>query len=143
MRFESSRGRLVRARRKSAVAAFTLAVTMVSLGGLTASRAQAGGLTCRKVVASEATKEGRNALEGSRARCRSDEMLTGGTCYAEVRPEPDGSCQTSAMGLIQTLAESPDTTQGAFFTCLQTGGNECAVEERTRAMAICCKIATE
>ena len=139
MRFERSMGRLVRARRVGAVAA----ITLVSIVAGTAVSAQAGGLSCRKVVASEATKEGRNALEGSRARCRSDEMLTGGTCYAEVRPEPDGSCQTSAMGLIQTLAESPETTQGAFFTCLQTGGNECAVEERTRAMAICCKIATE
>ena len=143
MRFESSQGRLVRARQKCAIAAFTQLATMGLLVGLAASTAHAGGLTCRKVVASEATKEGRNALEGSRARCRSDEMLSGGTCYAEVRPEADGSCQTSAMGIIQTLAESPDTTQGAFFTCLQTGGNECAVEERTRAMAICCKIATD
>ena len=140
MRSQRSQERLVRARRKHVV----MAVTMISLLALTAVGAQAGGLlTCRKVVASEATKEGRNALEGSRARCRSDEMLTGGTCYAEVRPEEDGSCQTSAMGIIQTLAESPETTQGAFFTCLQTGGNECAVEERTRAMAICCKISTE
>jgi len=139
MRLERSRGRLVRARRKHVV----MALTMVSLLALTAAGAQAGGLTCRKVVASEATKEGRNALEGSRARCRSDEMLTGGTCYAEVRPEADGTCQTSAMGIIQTLAESPETTQGAFFTCMQTGGNECAVEERTRAMAICCKISTD
>ena len=140
MRLERSLGRLVRARRKHAV----MSLTVISVVALTAVGAQAGGLlTCRKVVASEATKEGRNALEGSRARCRSDEMLTGGTCYAEVRPEPDGSCQTSAMGIIQTLAESPETTQGAFFTCLQTGGNECAVEERTRAMAICCKIAID
>ena len=139
MSLERSRGRLVRARRKQAAAAFM----MVSILGLGASAAQAGGLTCRKVVASEATKEGRNALEGSRARCRSDEMLTGGTCYAEVRPEADGSCQTSAMGIIQTLAESPETTQGAFFTCLQTGGSTCAVEERTRAMAICCKMSTD
>jgi hypothetical protein len=43
------------------------------------------------------------------------------------------------MGIIQTLAEFPESTQGAFFTCLQTGGSECPVEERTRAMAICCK----
>jgi hypothetical protein len=43
------------------------------------------------------------------------------------------------MGIIQTLAESPNTTQGAFYTCLQTGGTNCAIEERTRAMAICCK----
>ena len=139
MSLERSRARLVRARRKQ-VAAILM---MVSILGVTASAAQAGGLTCRKVVASEATKEGRNALEGSRARCRSDEMLTGGTCYAEVRPETDGSCQTSAMGIIQTLAESPETTQGAFFTCLQTGGTTCAVEERTRAMAICCKMSTD
>jgi hypothetical protein len=102
--------------------------------------AQAGGLTCRKVVATEASGEGRNAMKASRARCRSDEFLTGGTCYPAVRPEADGSCQTSAMGLIQTLAESPDKTAGAFFTCFQTGGTDCAVEERTRAMAICCKI---
>ncbi|TFH31565.1 MAG: hypothetical protein E4H00_03250 [Myxococcales bacterium] len=115
------------------------AATWLTLLGPSLSTAHAGGLTCRKVVASEATKEGSNALEGSRARCRSDEMLTGGVCYPDVRPEPDGKCQTSAMGLIQTLAESPDTTQGAFFTCLQTSGNECHVEERTRAMAICCR----
>lgn len=102
--------------------------------------AQAGGLTCRKVVASEASGEGRNALKASRARCRSDEFLTGGACYPAVRPEADGSCQTSAMGLIQTLADSPDKTSGAFYTCFQTSGTDCAVEERTRAMAICCKI---
>ena len=119
------------------------AAIVISLVGLAASTAQAGGLTCRKVVASEATKEGSNALAGSRARCRPDEFLTGGTCYPEVRPEPDGSCQTSAMGIIQALAESPETTQGAFFTCLQTGGTQCHVEERTRAMAICCKITTD
>ena len=101
--------------------------------------AQAGGMTCRKVVAGEASGEGRNALEASRAKCRSDEFLTGGVCYPEVRPEPDGSCQTSAMGIIQTLADSPKTTQGAFFTCLQTAGTDCPVDERTRAMAICCK----
>ena len=112
-----------------------LSVTLVS-----ASPAQAGGLVCRKVVASSASGEPRNALEASRARCKSDEFLTGGACYPEVRPEPDGSCQTSAMGLIQTLAESPGTTAGAFYTCLQTGGTDCPVEERTRAMAICCKV---
>jgi hypothetical protein len=44
------------------------------------------------------------------------------------------------MGIIQTLAETPTTTAGSFFTCLQTGGSECHIEERTRAMAICCKI---
>jgi len=118
----------------------TSAALAISFVGLSASLAQAGGLTCRKVVASEATKEGSNALQGSRARCRPDEFLTGGTCYPEVRPEPNGDCQTAAMGVIQTLAESPDTTAGAFFTCLQTMGNNCHVEERTRAMAICCKM---
>jgi hypothetical protein len=101
--------------------------------------AHAGGLTCRKVVAKEASGEGRNALKASRAKCGGSEFLTGGTCYPEVRPEADGSCQTSAMGIIQTLAEYPESTRGAFFTCLQTGGTECAVQERTRAMAICCK----
>ena len=102
--------------------------------------AQAGGMTCRKVVASEASGESSNALKASRARCRSDEFLTGGICYPEVRPNADGTCQTSAMGIIQTLADSPTTTAGSFFTCLQTGGSECHIEERTRAMAICCKI---
>ncbi len=101
--------------------------------------AHAGGMTCRKVVASEASGEGRNALEASRVKCGNNEFLTGGTCYPEVRPEADGTCQTSAMGIIQTLAEFPGTTQGAFFTCMQTGGTDCAVEERTRAMAICCR----
>lgn len=109
------------------------------IGVAFAPPAQAGGMTCRKVVAGEASGESTNALKASRARCRNDEFLTGGVCYPEVRPEPDGSCQTSAMGIIQTLAESPHTTQGAFFTCLQTGGTDCAIEERTRAMAICCK----
>jgi len=101
--------------------------------------AHAGGMTCRKVVAKEASGEGRNALEASRAKCGNNEFLTGGICYPEVRPEPDGSCQTSAMGIIQTLADYPGSTTGAFFTCLQTGGTDCAVEERTRAMAICCR----
>jgi hypothetical protein len=118
-----------------AVAALTWAA---ALNG--PASAHAGGLVCRKVVASSASGEGRNALEASRARCADDEMLTGGACYPEQRPEDDGSCQTSAMAIIQTLAEHPGTTQGAFYTCLQTGGGDCAVEERTRAMAICCKI---
>ena len=125
---------------RTPVAAAALAISFV---GLLASSAQAGGLTCRKVVASEPTKVATNALQGSRARCRADEFLTGGTCYPEVRPETDGSCQTAAMAVIQTLAESPETTQGAFFTCLQTMGTDCHVEERTRAMAICCKIADD
>lgn len=119
------------------------AALAISLSALSPAAAQAGGLTCRKVVASEPTKEATNALQGSRARCRSDEFLTGGTCYPEVRPEADGSCQTAAMAVIQTLVESPETTQGAFFTCLQTMGTNCHVEERTRAMAICCKIADD
>jgi hypothetical protein len=128
---------------RSGRAPATVAVLVILLVGLSAPSAQAGGLTCRKVVATEATKEGSNALQGSRARCRPDEFLTGGTCYPEVRPEPGGDCQTAAMGVIQTLAESPETTQGAFFTCLQTMGTNCHVEERTRAMAICCKLSTD
>jgi len=139
MQYERPLRHFVRFGRASAAAA-GLAISLV---GLSVSSAQAGGFTCRKVVATEATKEGSNALEGSRARCRSDEFLTGGTCYPEVRPQADGSCQTAAMGVIQTLAETPETTQGAFFTCLQTMGNNCHVEERTRAMAICCKISTD
>jgi hypothetical protein len=107
---------------------------------LTASAAFAEpSMTCRKVVAAEATGEGRNTAKGSRARCNSDEFLTGGTCYPEVRPEEDGSCQTSAMGIIQTVVDFPGTTRSAFFTCMQTGGTDCPVQERTRAMAICCK----
>jgi hypothetical protein len=125
-----------------AVSLSTLAVGAVM--AVSVPEAHAGGvLVCRKVVAPAASGEGRNALNGSRVRCADDEMLTGGTCYPEVRPEDDKTCQTSAMGIIQVLAEYPSTTQGAFFTCMQTGGNECAVEERTRAMAICCKIADE
>ena len=100
----------------------------------------AGGMVCRKVVAPKASGEARNALDASRAKCANDEYLTGGVCYPSERPEDDGSCQTSAMGVIQTLADSPKTTLGAFYTCLQTGGSECPVTARTRAMAICCKI---
>jgi len=100
----------------------------------------AGGMVCRKVVAPDASGEGRNALDASRAKCAADEYLTGGVCYPAERPEDDGSCQTSAMGVIQTLADSPKTTLGAFYTCLQTGGSDCPVKARTRAMAICCKI---
>ncbi len=102
--------------------------------------ARAARLECRKVVSRTVSGEGRNALKASRAKCGPDEFLTGGVCYPEVRPEADGSCQTSAMGIIQTLVDWPQSTRGAFFTCLQTGGTDCAVEERTRAMAICCKI---
>ena len=103
--------------------------------------AEAGSrLTCRKVVSETVTGEGRNAAEGSRVKCAAGEMLTGGTCYAETRPEADGSCQTSAMGIIQPIVDKGGTTEEAFFTCLQTGGTDCPVRERTRAMAICCKI---
>ena len=112
-------------------------MAFVALGA--AVPAHSGGMTCRKVVASEASGEGSNALKASRVKCGNEEFLTGGTCYPEVRPEEDGSCQTSAMGIIQTLAEYPGTTQGASYTCLQTGGTECPVEERTLAMAICCR----
>ena len=97
-------------------------------------------LVCRKVVAANASGEGRNALEASRVKCGPGEMLTGGTCYAEQRPEPDGSCQTSAMGIIQQIIDHPGTTEEAFFTCMQTGGTDCPVQARTRAMAICCKV---
>lgn len=96
-------------------------------------------LVCRKVVSETVTGEGRNAALGSRVKCPRGEMLTGGTCYAEVRPEDDGSCQTSATGIIQPIVEHPSTTEEAFFTCLQTGGSDCPVKERTRAMAVCCK----
>ena len=121
-----------------AVALATLTAAALIAGA--AAKAQAGGLVCRKVVAPTASGEAKNALNATRARCADDEMLTGGACYAEVRPEDDGSCQTSATGIIQALADSPNSTRGAFYTCLQTGGSNCAVEERTRAMAICCKI---
>ena len=105
--------------------------------------AAASQLVCRKVVAEKVTGEGRNAAEGSRVKCALGEMLTGGTCYAETRPEEDGSCQTSAMGIIQQIVDHPGTTEEAFFTCLQTGGTDCPVAARTRAMAVCCKIADE
>jgi hypothetical protein len=126
--------------RKVTIAVVVSALTTAAVAVNGPSTAHAGGLVCRKVVAAAASGEGSNALEASRARCADDEMLTGGACYPEQRPEDDGSCQTSAMAIIQTLAEHPGTTQGAFYTCLQTGGSDCAVEERTRAMAICCKI---
>lgn len=108
--------------------------------GFAAGSASADQLVCRKVVAAAASGEGRNALEGSRVKCGPGEMLTGGTCYAEERPAEDGSCQTSAMGIIQPIVEHAGTTEEAFFTCLQTGGSDCPVTARTRAMAICCKI---
>ena len=126
--------------KKATNAVLALSFTTAAVALILASSAHAGGLVCRKVVASTASGEGSNALEASRARCADGEMLTGGACYPEQRPEDDGSCQTSAMGIIQTLAEHPGTTQGAFYTCLQTGGSDCPVEERTRAMAICCKV---
>jgi hypothetical protein len=127
-------------------------VRMVALatvvGGLVlaagAGRANAGAqLVCRKVVAENVTGEGRNAALGSRVKCALGEMLTGGTCYAEVRPEEDGSCQTSATGIIQPIIDHPATTEEAFFTCMQTGGTDCPVKERTRAMAVCCKVVEE
>ena len=102
--------------------------------------AAAAQLVCRKVVAENPTGEGRNAALGSRVKCAPGEMLTGGTCYAETRPEEDGSCQTAATGIFQPIIDHPGTTEEAFFTCLQTGGTECPVAARTRAMAICCKV---
>jgi len=129
------------AKPRSLRSAAALATVVVVAGLLSAfpGTSHAGGFTCRKVVAKEASGEGTNALKASRAKCGSNEFLTGGACYPEVRPEPDGSCQTSAMAIIQTLAEWPGSTRGAFYTCLQTGGTKCAIEERTRAMAICCR----
>ena len=124
---------------KALIAVSVSALVVAAIAVLPTTEAQAGGLVCRKVVSPAASGEGRNAMTASRVRCADDEMLTGGTCYPEVRPEADKSCQTSAMGIFQTLAEHPSTTQGAFFTCMQTGGSDCGVEERTRAMAICCK----
>lgn len=121
------------------------AVAFASLGVVSTfvfavSAAHADRLVCRKVVAESVTGESRNALKASRVKCAPGEMLTGGVCYPEERPGEDGSCQTSAMGIIQTLVEHPGTTEEAFFTCLQTGGTDCPVEARTRAMAICCKM---
>ncbi len=116
-----------------------LLVAFLMFAPAAVDEAHAGGMVCRKVVAPEASGEGRNALKASRVKCHSDEFLTGGVCYPSERPESDGSCQTSAMGIIQTIADAGDTTLGAFYTCLQTGGSDCPVEERTRAMAICCK----
>lgn len=121
-----------------------LCSTLLGLSLVAAPTAShAGGMVCRKVVAPEASGEGRNALDASRAKCAADEFLTGGVCYPAERPEDDGTCQTSAMGIIQTLADHPDTTQGAFYTCLQTGGTDCPIQARTRAMAICCKFGGE
>ena len=102
--------------------------------------ADAAQLECRKVVADMVTGEGANSGAGSRVKCALGEMLTGGTCYPETRPEPDGTCQTSAMGIIQPIVDHPGTTEEAFFTCLQTGGSDGPVQARTRAMAICCKV---
>lgn len=122
--------------------AIVASVAASALLGAAATRAEAAPqLVCRKVVAETVTGEGRNTAEGSRVKCAPGEMLTGGTCYAETRPEEDGSCQTSAMGIIQQIVDHPQTTEEAFFTCLQTGGTECPVQARTRAMAVCCKIA--
>jgi len=126
-------------RARKAKAAVLLAGGLVLIAG--AAPAWAGGqLVCRKVVAENVTGEGRNAALGSRVKCAPGEMLTGGTCYAETRPEEDGTCQTAATGIIQQIVDHPGTTEEAFFTCMQTGGTECPVAARTRAMAICCKI---
>ncbi|HEY2776082.1 MAG TPA: hypothetical protein VGK20_18725 [Candidatus Binatia bacterium] len=100
----------------------------------------AASLVCHKVVSDTVTGEGRNTAQGSRVKCPPGEMLTGGSCYPEVRPEDDGSCQTSAMGIIQPVVEHGGTNEEAFFTCMQTGGTDCPVKARTRAMAVCCKI---
>ena len=125
--------------RSSALLSLAALAIVGALGLATVDEAQAGGMICRKVVAPEASAEGRNALKASRVKCHADEFLTGGVCYPSERPEADGSCQTSAMGIIQTISDAVDTTMGAFYTCLQTGGTDCPVEQRTRAMAICCK----
>lgn len=125
--------------RSSIVPVVTLLTVLAPVCG-PIQHARADSLVCRKVVSDAASGEGRNSAAASRVKCAPGEMLTGGTCYAEVRPEPDGTCQTSAMGIIQTLAEHPGTTEEAFFSCLQTGGTDCPVQARTRAMAICCKI---
>lgn len=124
-------------------AALTCSVLLTAFGLVLTSgtAADADELVCRKVVAESATGEGRNAALGSRVKCALGEMLTGGACYADTRPEEDGTCQTSAMGIIQQIVDHPGTTEEAFFTCMQTGGTECPVAARTRAMAICCKIA--
>jgi hypothetical protein len=115
------------------------AALILAIGVAGAPPVAAAGMTCRKVVAPTATGEGRNTAEASRVKCAAGEFLTGGVCYPEVRPEEDGSCQTSAMGIIQQIIDHPDSTEEAFFTCLQTGGTDCPVQERTRAMAICCR----
>ncbi len=124
---------------KKTVALLAATSMLLTLAAIGPNAARAGGLHCRKVVAPTASGEGRNPLNASRVKCAPDEFLTGGACYPEVRPEADGSCQTSAMAIIQTLADHPQSTLGAFYTCMQTGGTDCPVEERTRAMAICCK----
>ena len=113
-------------------------IGVVSAMALPASAAPR--LVCRKVVADNVSGEGSNSGAGSRVKCAVGEMLTGGTCYPETRPDADGKCQTSAMGIIQPIVDHPGTTEEAFFTCLQTGGSDCPVAARTRAMAVCCKI---
>jgi len=127
--------------RSSVVPVVALIALLAPIGSVRSAGADA--LVCRKVVAEAPSGEGRNSAAASRVKCAPGEMLTGGTCYAEVRPEADGTCQTSAMGIIQPLAEHPGTTEEAFFSCLQTGGTDCPVQARTRAMAICCKVQAE
>jgi hypothetical protein len=125
----------------TALSLMTFGAVALIVGG--PSQASAAQLVCRKVVAENISGEGANSAAGSRVKCALGEMLTGGTCYPETRPEPDGTCETSAMGIIQPVVDHGGTTEEAFFTCLQTGGSECPVEARTRAMAICCKIVDE
>ncbi len=129
---------------KRFLSATTVSMFSIAAAGLVLANARpasaAPQLTCRKVVADMTSGEGSNSGAGSRVKCALGEMLTGGVCYPETRPEADGTCQTSAMGIIQTVVDHPGTTEEAFFTCLQTGGSECPVQARTRAMAICCKI---
>jgi hypothetical protein len=120
---------------RSAAVSVAAAACLFTIGDATAAQ-----LVCRKVVAESASGEGRNTAAASRVKCALGEMLTGGTCYPETRPEEDGSCQTSAMGIIQQVVDHPGTTEEAFFTCMQTGGSSCPEAARTRAMAICCKI---
>ncbi len=122
---------------KTALASIVTGGVVLTMGMQLATAAE---LVCEKVVAEVASGEGSNSALGSRVKCPKGEMLTGGTCYPEGRPDPDGSCQTSAMGIIQPIVEHPGTTEEAFFTCLQTGGTNCPVSARTRAMAICCKV---
>jgi hypothetical protein len=125
---------------RCALAATLVGGFLLTVGPGAGSAEAAAKLVCRKVVAETVTGEGRNTGAASRVKCAAGEMLTGGTCYPETRPEEDGSCQTSATGIFQQIIDHPQTTEQAFFSCLQTGGTDCPVKERTRAMGICCKV---